>query len=194
MVRPTAPPDEPAWAARRAALEPLDRWQVDGRVAITTRDDNYSGSLSWIQTGAALEFRFSGPFGLGGLRIWGEPNALWVKTHQGETFSIADPERDLAERLGWSVPVLSMRYWIVGIPAPGLPAEATVDRRGRASELVQQGWTMRYAEFEQVGELELPKRFTIERDGVRIKVVAERWRIGAPASAAPDAFSDELDL
>jgi outer membrane lipoprotein LolB len=196
MTRPTTIPDEAAWSARRAELGALARWQLEGKVAIAAGPDSWSGSLTWEQEGERLEFRFSGPFGIGGLRIWGGPGALQVRTHKGETFTIVDPERDLEERLGWSVPVLSMRYWMVGVPAPGAAAEARVDGAGRASELVQQGWTVRYAEYQEVGALELPRRFTIERDRVRIKVAADRWTLaagGAP-SAAPDAFGDELDL
>lgn len=185
-----------AWGERQGALAPLDQWTLDGRVAINAGRDGYSGSLSWVQDGAALDFQFKGPFGFGGLRIWGGAESLTVKTHKGETFVVTDPERDFGERLGWSLPIRSMRYWMAGIPAPDSAFEAEVDRDGRPLLLQQQGWTVTYDEYQTVGALELPKRLTMERDTVRIKVVAERWQMKDASGAGPavDDLGSEFDL
>lgn len=188
--------DQAAWGERQGTLAPLDHWTLDGRVAITAGRDGYSGSLSWAQDGAALDFQFKGPFGFGGLRIWGGADSLTVKTHKGETFTVTDPERDFSERLGWSLPIRSMRYWMAGIPAPGSAFEAEVDGAGRPLRLEQQGWTVTYDEYQTVGALELPKRLTIERDTVRIKVIAERWNMKDAGGAGPtvDDLGGEFDL
>ena len=186
--------DQQAWGERQGALAPLDRWDLEGRVAIDAGRDGYSGSLSWAQDGESLDFRFKGPLGFGGLRIWGGAESLTVKTHKGETFTVTDPERDFGARLGWSLPIRSMRYWMAGIPAPGAPFEAAVDGRGRPTRLVQQGWTVTYAEYQTVGGLELPKRLEIVRDDVRIKVVAERWTMKGGAGPAVDDDDSGMDL
>lgn len=186
--------DQAAWTARQGALAALDEWTLEGRVAITADRDGWSGSLSWVQDGAALDFQFKGPFGLGGLRIWGGADALTVKTHKGETFTVTDPERDFGQRLGWSLPIRSMRFWMAGIPAPGAPFESAVDARGRPVRLEQQGWTVTYAEYQKVGALELPKRLEIERDAVRIKVVAERWTMAGGAGPAVDDDDSGMDF
>jgi outer membrane lipoprotein LolB len=175
-----APGDPVAWAARRTALTPLQAWQLDGRVAIAAGDEGYSGTLAWVQDGATLDFRFQGPLGFGGLRIHGDAVALTVTTSKGETFTVTDPEQDFEDRLGWSLPVHSMRYWMTGIPDPASPFEADYDAAGRPREIRQKGWTVRYDEFERdappaTGGVVLPHRLTIERDDVRIKVVAGRW-------------------
>lgn len=194
MVTDRSTGDDAAWAERQGALAPLDEWQLEGRVAITAGRDGYSGSLSWLQDGAALDFQFKGPFGIGGLRIWGGADELTVKTHKGETFTVTDPERDFDARLGWSLPVHSMRYWMAGIPAPGAPFEATVDRHGRPQRLLQQGWIVTYDDYQKVGALELPKRLEIERASVKIKVVAERWTMKGGAGPALDDDDGGMDL
>lgn len=193
MVRGNAGGDQAAWGSRQGSLTPLDVWQLEGRVAIDAGRDSYSGTLAWAQDGAALDFQFKGPFGFGGLRIWGGADALTVKTHKGETFTVTDPERDFGERLGWSLPIRSMRYWMAGIPAPDSPFEAEVDGKGRPTRLVQQGWTVTYAEYQAGQGLDLPKRFTIERDDVRIKVVAERWAFPA-GGAGPSTDDDDSGM
>ena len=180
-TRPTLrePGDAAAWDARRALLTPLHAWQLEGRVAIAAAGEGYSGTLAWIQAGATLDFRFKGPLGFGGLHIRGDAVALIVTTSKGETFTVTDPERDLDDRLGWSLPVHSMRYWMTGIPDPARAFAADYDGAGRPREILQQGWAVRYAEFQRVDSgstpLQLPRRLTIERDDVRIKVVVERW-------------------
>ena len=184
MTTTHAPGDPAAWDARRAALTPQSVWQLEGRVAIAAGDEGWSGTLAWVQSGAALDFRFKGPLGVGGLHIHGDAAALTVTTSKGETFTVVDPERDLDERLGWSVPFGSMRYWMVGIPDPASAFEADYDTAGRPREIRQQGWTVRYDEYRRdspqaVDSVDLPRRLTIERDDVRIKVVAERWTFTA---------------
>lgn len=194
MVSDRSAGGDAAWGERQGALAPLDEWELEGRVAIAAGRDGYSGSLSWVQDGAALDFRFKGPFGLGGLRIWGGADELTVKTHKGETFTVTDPERDFGSRLGWSLPIRSMRYWMAGIPAPDAAFEAKVDRHGRPLRLEQQGWVVTYDEYQTVGALELPKRLEIERDTVKIKVVAERWTMKGGAGPSVDDDDGGMDL
>jgi len=177
VIRDGGVGDADAWAARRGTLAPRDQWRLEGRVAIDAGHEGYTGSLTWDQQGGSLEARFDGPFGVGGLRISGDGGGLTVRTHRGETFTVTDPERDLGARLGWSLPIHSMRYWMAGIPAPGAPFSAEVDGLGRPRTLVQHGWTVSYGEYRPSGDLDLPRRLTLERDAVRIKLVAERWTL-----------------
>ena len=196
MIRDVPGGDQAAWSARQSTLAPLDVWRLDGRVAITAGRDGYSGSLSWEQDGAALDFQFKGPFGFGGLRIWGGADSLTVKTHKGETFTVTDSERDFSARLGWSLPIRSMRFWMAGIPAPDAAFEVKVDGKGRPLLLEQQGWTVTYDEYQTVGAYDLPKRLTIERDSVRIKVAAELWKFKDDGGSGPsiDDFTSDFDL
>jgi outer membrane lipoprotein LolB len=194
-MRKAETPDEAAWAARRAAFAPLDAYRLSGRISIAAGRDGWSGTLSWEQSGEALDFRFTGPFGIGGLRIWGGADGLDVRTHKGEQFRVTDPERDFNERLGWSLPIRAMRYWLLGVPAPDDAFDARVDGQGRAVELDQRSWRVTYDEYMRVESHELPKRFVIERDAVKIKVVVDRWTLagGAPPEVHGGGL-DDLDL
>lgn len=172
------PGDPVAWAARRVALATLDSWQLDGRVAIAAAEDGGSGSLLWVQTGSSFDFRFKGPLGVGGQHIRGDAAQITVTTSKGETFTVADPERELDARIGWSVPFASMRFWMVGVPDPAEAFDADFDAAGRPREIRQLGWTVRYDAFHaEALPAALPRRFSVERDAVRIKVVAERWTL-----------------
>jgi len=106
-----------------------------------------------------------------------------VKTTGGDEFFLSEPEREMTERFGWSLPVYSMRFWILGVSDPGMPAEEDVDEDGLLDELEQGGWVIRYDGYTESQGLVLPRRLDMEHGNVRIKVMADRWEIPGAALA-----------
>ena len=181
---PTGAGNEPAWAARVAQLAALDSWELSGRVGVVTAKDGGSGSLDWRQQGAVLSFDFRGPLGAGAVHMQGDAQALHVQSSRGDDFVTADPEQDFTSHLHMPMPVLSMRYWLLGIPDPAAPYEKTVDARGEPVTLEQRDWRVEYQEYAEVQGLELPVRFTLTRGEVRIKVAVSEWNL-SPAAVSP---------
>jgi outer membrane lipoprotein LolB len=79
------------------------------------------------------------------------------------------------ERFGWSLPVHSMRYWILGVSDPRTVATEAVDDEGLLDVLEQSGWTVRYDGYREASGLVLPRKLEMTSGEVRIKVVADRW-------------------
>jgi outer membrane lipoprotein LolB len=164
--------------AERAALRALTRWHVEGRLAVTAGNDGWSGTFTWTQADDDLDFRFRGPLGIGGFRMQGDGSSLHVETTNGEVFDLASPEEDLWARYGWSVPVTSMRHWMLGVPGEDAPAEERFAEDGRLAALEQRGWVVRYDGWSETAGLTLPRKLTMESEGVRVRVIAERWDLG----------------
>jgi outer membrane lipoprotein LolB len=179
---PSGVGDETAWQARDAQLARLDHWELQGRVAIVTQSDGGSGSMDWKQQGDTLTFDFMGPLGSGGLHIQGDADSLWVKSSRGDDFVTDDPEQDFAARLHAPLPVLSMRYWMLGEPDPHAPFDKQVDARGELVTLSQRGWQVQYQEYADVQGYTLPIRLAMQRDAVHIKVIVNQWTLDAPGS------------
>jgi outer membrane lipoprotein LolB len=183
-----APPERPAvdmgrdWLDRREFLRDIAEFRMEGRLALNTGKKGYSGTVSWDHSDDLLDFRFRGPFGFGGFRIHGDEDRLRVKTTGGDEFYLTEPDREMTERFGWSLPVYSMRFWILGVSDPGMPAEEDVDEDGLLDELEQGGWVIRYDGYTESQGLVLPRRLDMEHGNVRIKVMADRWEI--PGSGA----------
>ena len=75
------------------------------------------------------------------------------------------------------LPIVQMRYWLVGAPAPGLPHEETLGADRRLAALSQSGWQVRYDRYEPVGGLALPARMEMTAPGLRLRVVVSDWRL-----------------
>jgi outer membrane lipoprotein LolB len=181
---PEGAADEAAWQSRLTRLDALSSWELSGRVGVITAKDGGSGSLDWKQQGAELTFDFRGPLGAGAIHIQGDAAALHIQSSRGDDFVTTDPEQDLTANLHMPMPVLSMRYWMMGIPDPGVPYTKTADAQGEPLSLYQRDWQVEYQEYADVQGYALPVRFTLSRGAVHIKVAVSQWVL-TPATATP---------
>jgi outer membrane lipoprotein LolB len=170
------PGDE--WPARRAALQALDAWALDGRIAVAAGDDGFTGGLDWHQQGTRADIALTGPMGGAAMdiRAQGEDAVVTVgdESHAGE-----DAATLFARYFGpdQRLPIVQMRYWLVGAPAPDLPHEETLGADQRLATLTQSGWQVRYDRYQPVGELALPARLEMTAPGLRLRVVVSDWRL-----------------
>lgn len=179
---PQGQANEAAWQARVTELTALDSWELSGSVGVINGKDGGSGSLDWRQQGPQLTFDFRGPLGTGAIHIEGDANALRLRSSRGDDFTTTDPEEDFAAHLHMPMPVLSMRYWMLGIPDPGAAYTKVADAEGEPMSLSQRDWQVEYQEYADVEGHALPVRFTLTRGNVRIKVAVDQWTF--PSAAA----------
>jgi outer membrane lipoprotein LolB len=176
----TVAPPAPAggWPARRAELQSLDAWLLDGRIAVAAGEDGFTGGFDWQQAGEHADIELTGPMGASAmsLRVVGDEALVSIR---GEELSEADG-RELFARYfgpGRSLPVRQMRYWLVGVPAPGSPHEEVVGEDARLAALAQAGWQVRYDRYQPVGSLALPSRLELTTEGLRLRVVVSNWQL-----------------
>lgn len=164
-----------AWEARRARLELIERFALQARVS-SGGLFGIKGNLNWRQQRDSFDMRVAGPLGIGAASISGQGKDVEIRSAKG-TFKTQDPEADIRERLGWSFPVSHLRYWVLGRPAPGSKAKVELDEGGHLVALEQDGWKLEYDEYQQAGGIELPRKFAVANDEVRIKVVVDSWSL-----------------
>jgi len=166
------------WTARRDALQALGAWVLDGRIGVAAGEEGFQGGLRWEQAGESADIAVSGPMGAQGLSIRVEGSRAVVVV-DGKPLADADSERLLARWFGTgrTLPVAEMRYWVVGVPAPGVPAEETLGDDQRLASLAQSGWQVRYDRYEAVGSIALPARMEMATEGLRLRVIASDWEL-----------------
>lgn len=172
-------PPAAAFAARERALGALDGWTLRGRGALNADGRGWNGSVHWAQCDGRSDLRFIAPLGAGTVRLTGDDHAMRVQATDGTDFVSGDLAADLEHWLGVGVPVATLRWWIVGLPAPGDRYERLeLDAAGRPTALEQAGWRVSFPRYAAHAGHQVPAIVAGERDGARVRLAIERWEPG----------------
>jgi outer membrane lipoprotein LolB len=165
-------------AAQEAELQSLEAWSLDGRIAVAAGDDGFSGGFDWVQARERADVSIQGPMGGAAFAIHVEGGKLTLNA-RGETYADDEARAIIGDRIGngTMLPVGEMRYWLIGVPAPGVQHEEARDADRRLAELGQSGWRVRYERYGTVGAYELPMRVEMSTEGLRLRVVVSAWRM-----------------
>ena len=163
----------------------LRDWTATGRMAIAAGEDGGSGSFSWTQRDATTRLDLRGPLGAGGVRLVVAPGSMSLADAGGRELDAEAARADLEARLGADLPWHYLRYWMLGVPAPGTDASVSTHDDAPVRIIEQSGWRVGYDEFQAVQGLWLPVRLTAATAGARLKLVVSEWRF--PGGAGPAA-------
>lgn len=172
---PVSPAPSVAWRVRRPALQSLDRFGLNGRVAVAVGKQGFNAGLRWTQSGAMTHLALTGPLGAGGVEVTADGGDLSVVTSSGKRLDSAAARVELADKLGFEPPLASLRYWVLGVPDPGAPASVQLDSQQRLTQLTQEGWQIDYTAYMSVGAEWLPRLLTLRREDVRVRMVVDGW-------------------
>jgi outer membrane biogenesis lipoprotein LolB len=86
------------------------------------------------------------------------------------------------EYLDYDFPAAYLLWWVRGLPVPTLPAEAVLDQNQLLQQLVQtdgrgQRWDLAFENYERVGPVILPRRISLESQGVRLRFLISDWQL-----------------
>lgn len=173
--RSAALPDIGDWGTRVLVLGGLDEWQFSGRIAVRAESEGFNGKLRWAQSDNDFTAMASGPLGAGAIRIEGDGQSVTLTDKDGVRSKLRNAELELRERYGWTIPVLSLRFWALGIPDPASPAETSFNADGRLENLKQRGWSVNISRYAEGGGQMMPKVLTIENSDTRVRLVIDHW-------------------
>lgn len=162
-------------------LSALSYWQARGRLGVSGAGNGGSGSFAWEQNKDRSNVQIRGPIGIGSVRLQMSGSAaapdLKVETGDGQVFQAESAWRELEARLGTAVPAGKLRYWMLGLPAPG-EYRWIGDREGELRTLEQDGWRIEY-QYPNAGASDesarLPKRIQAASGDARVRIVVDRW-------------------
>ena len=173
---PIGPGADAPWPVQRAGLEKLDHYGLNGRVAVAANGQGFTASLRYAQQPRRADLALDGPLGIGGLRVGLDNEDLSVATSRGQKLDGEAARAELERRMGFPLPISELRWWLLGIPAPG-QAEVNADAvSGEIRDFMQNGWRVTINSRAPGLGFALPQRLTAERAGARMKLVVERWQ------------------
>ena len=168
-------PDFPDWNARKLALENMEKWEFNARIAVSSETDGFTGRLRWHQDGSFYQAQVSGPFGSGAVYIKGNGAGLSLTDKEGVVTAFPDAEHDLIARYGWTIPVKSLRFWVLGIPDPSVPAEVELNKSDQLDLLRQRGWEISIELYAVSGGQLMPERLTAVSGNNRVRLIIDNW-------------------
>lgn len=163
--------------ARYVAPDPaaFTSWIAGGRMAVAAHGDGGSGSFEWRQVGDVSTLSLAGPLGAGAMQVTIADEEPSVVDGEGRTLG-AEATRDfLRRRLGTDLPWGELRYWMLGLPAPGSPSTVGEGPGDPGRVIEQSGWRVDYTAFQSAAGASLPTRFSATSAGVKLKVTVDRW-------------------
>ena len=175
VPRPAAAPIP--WAQRLAALQAISHFELQGRLAASTGTDGFSAGLRWQQQDDRGSIDLSAPLGFGAAHIEQTAANLQLTTSKGLTLDRAAARDELRATLGFEPPLTSLRFWILGASEPTTGAQESVDPQQRLAHLEQGGWQVDYGEYALVQQQWLPRRLTVTRGSLRLRVVIDSWHL-----------------
>jgi outer membrane lipoprotein LolB len=176
-IAPEAPPSTVSWETRQTALSRIQGWQLNGKIAVQTSRDSGSATVDWLQRNGSYTVSLLGPLGTSGLKLSGHPGSVTLETSDGKRFTASNPEELLAKQWGFNLPVSYLRYWIRGLPVPGIPSSDHFDPSHRLTDLSQQGWQVQYLSYTRSNNIDLPSKMFISSPTLKVKIIIYSWNV-----------------
>jgi outer membrane lipoprotein LolB len=152
----------------------LHNWVFEGRLAITDGQQSWQSSIKWEQQGEAYSIDLVGALGQGQISIRGDADGVTLR--QGDqALQADDPDQLLAEATGLSLPISSLRYWLLGLATPTSAVTPMTDAEGRLRQLQQAGWLIHYPNYIQVDDFSLPQRLRAVHDPFTVQLLIRQW-------------------
>lgn len=161
-------------------LQDLKSWQARGRIGVSGPQNGGSGSFEWLQRGDRADVEIRGPVGIGSVRLQmsgdSDHPSVRLETSKGVLESQAAWD-ELEARLGTAVPAGRLRYWMLGVAAPGEHQWGTAAPDG-AVTLEQDGWRIDYQRYSEEFGAKVPLRIRASSGDAHVRIVIDRWQLG----------------
>ena len=150
-------------------LYDLKRWHLLGRMAITDKVDSWSAKIDWQHETDKDVLNLSGPLGQGAVRIVLRANSIMIDQGDGKVGFSKNVDKFIKQQIGFVVPLSALRFWVVGLTAPGRPFIRLNDG------FSQFFWNIQYRDFVQTDKEWMPGKISIKNDSAKLKLVIDQW-------------------
>lgn len=175
---------EHAWLQRETRLRQLETWTLSGRLAISTEAEAWNASLHWSQRPDGYEVSVIAPLGGGSLQLRGNAEGVVLQTADQGLYLAQNPDALMRDVLGLQIPVSGLRFWVLGIPQPGVMQERRIDDWGRLVELRQAQWRVEFLRYRETPGGSLPDKLFMRNDQFEVRLVISDWEIPTSAVGA----------
>ena len=168
-----------AYQDRAEKLGAITAWGFVGRISLDDGEQGGSGRLQWDveQQNSVLDFHAA--MGRGAWHLEIGPEGAVLREANGIEQSAKGVNSLIQERMGWSIPVDALQWWVRGLSAPGTSEIEELDREGLLIHLEQFGWSVDFNRYDSDAGVDLPVRLDARRDNYRVKLAIGSWLMSA---------------
>lgn len=161
---------------------------LSGRLAVNTKQYQFSGGIRWQHSGHGDEIYLFSPLGQVVAKIFKDQTGVRLITSEPATYQAQTVEYLTSQVLGWELPLVGMQFWVRGTHFPGTVAEKDLDRNKRTIAIRQDGWRIIYQNYYPAeGDMPaLPRLVEFSRVDIKMKLVVDQWQDEAKKDAATD--------
>ena len=160
---------------RESRLFERTEFDLSGRIAISDGDEGGSGRFEWQQRGPAYTLRFVAPVSGRSWRLEVQPGQAVLVESNGAV-RVADSAEQLLQReLRWHLPADALRYWVLGMRAPGAASEIEFNEDGEMALMRQSGWEIQYIEFDHSQDPPLPRKVFARSGEHQVRIAVRKW-------------------
>ncbi|CNH97378.1 MULTISPECIES: lipoprotein insertase outer membrane protein LolB [Yersinia] len=177
---PATSPTSPQWRQHEQQLQQLSQFQTRGAFAYLSEKQKVYARFFWQQT-APERYRLllTNPLGSTELELVVQPGVTQLTDNQGKRYVSDDPQEMIQKLTGMSIPLESLRQWILGLP--GDTTDFVLDDKYRLKQLTykQDGvtWVVDYQEYNTKVTPPLPSRMELSQGEQRIKLKMDNWTV-----------------
>ncbi len=143
-------------------MQAITHFTLSAQAGIRAQQRGGSLVLRWVLLAQAYQMSGYGPFGRLIFRLRVNAQGAKLVSERGR-FLGSNPGALLTRLTGLRLPVAGLRFWILGIPAPGLVARQRISPWGLLKTLKQNGWFIRYRRYDRTPWGRLPRLLTLTR-------------------------------
>lgn len=149
----------------------IEGWYFEGRLAFADGRESFSAAITWRHERETDQIELIAPLAQGRVVISVLPDSVIIDDGDARKEYRGDVDSVVYEQLNIAVPFSVLKYWLLGLVAPGV---AFVDHE---QGFFQKGWLVRYPEILSLNSRLLPKKMSADQDKTRIKLVVDRWEL-----------------
>lgn len=167
-------PSEPAALPTRPARDSLDRFTLNGRVAILQGSRSNTVRLSWEHGTGSDTIGFASPLGSRVAELQrGPKGATWIGA-DGERQDAPSADLLITRLTDTPVPIDALALWVTGRTSPAA-GRIVRDAEGRLLSADDQGWQVSITAYESARPDALPRNLEVAFPGLRLKLIVEEW-------------------
>ncbi|WP_025819244.1 lipoprotein insertase outer membrane protein LolB [Shewanella marina] len=170
-------PQAPAEKITVAQASQADTWELKGKIAIKTPDDNVSTNLYWLHSPQNNQLKLITMLGTTALSLTDNQQGASLDV-DGHTYHNKDAQQLLNQVSGWDIPLTELPMWVTG-QATANDHIISRNQQGQIKQLQSDDplpWHIDYRSWQQQSGATIPRLMIIRRGQLQIKIQVNQWQ------------------